>query len=393
MRPFRFLLALAFAHGALCAQSSAPVLPAVASAMQAVVDAHEIAGAVTVVATKNKIVHLGTTGFSDIAEKKPMPADALFWIASCSKPTAAVAVLMLQDEGKLKLSDPVAKYIPGFASLKTPSGQLANLTIERLLTHTSGLAEVGQAGYAAAKGLAELMDGLTTAPMQFEPGARWKYTTSGFDVAGRIVEILSGKSYEAFLEERLFAPLGMKDTTFFPTDAQYARIASCYVRNRTTGALEKQPQRLGQPARGKFPPMPGGGLFSTASDLARFGQMLLNHGVLDGKRYLSETAFQTLVTIHTGDLTTGFSTAQINRVLGWGLGTYVLRTPHDGASAALSPGSFGHPGAYGTHLIVDPVKELVYVLMIQRPNLPDNFENEPTRALVQSAATALAKAP
>lgn len=370
---------------------AAPALPGVGAAMQDQVDRHEIAGAVTLVATKDNVVHFEATGFADLEAKRPMETDAFFWIASTSKPFAGVAVLMLVDEGKLRLTDPVAKYLPAFADLRTPSGQPANLTVAQLLTHTSGLAELPEADYVAARNLAGTIDRVTKAPMQFEPDAKWKYTTSPFSVAGRIVELLSGETYDAFLQQRLFDPLGMKDTTFYPTDEQMRRLANVYARNRGTGELQRQRHRTGQHARDEFPPVPGGGLFSTAGDLGRFGRMLLNHGALDGRRYLSEAAYQALTTIRTADLATGFSAAQMNHVLGWGLGVFVLRTPHEGASATLSAGTFGHPGAYGTQLIVDPVKGVAYVMMIQRPNLADNFENETSRAFLQAVSAAMGK--
>lgn len=381
-------IAVFFSSGA----SAAPSLQGVGAAMQANIDAREVAGAVTLVATKDKILHLEATGLADIASKKPMTTDAMFWLASTTKPVTATAILMLQDEGKLRLTDPVAKYLPQFAELKTPSGKPANLTIGQLLTHTTGLAEIKRGSYAGKKNLAETIDSyFPAAPMLSEPGERWKYTSFGFDTAGRIVEIVSGKSFDAFLQQRLFDPLGMQDTTFYTSDEQQQRLVVNYARNNTTHELEPRAHQFGRPVRGEFPPVPGGGLHSTAGDVARFGQMLLNRGVFEGKRYLSEDAYKILTTIHTGELATGFSTAQFNQVLGWGMGAYVLRAPHEGVTATLSPGSFGHPGACGTSLIVDPVKGLVYVLMIQRSNLSDNFENETARAFVQSASDALAK--
>ena len=372
---------------------AAPMLPGVGAAMQTVIDAREVAGAVTAVATKDKIVHLEATGFADVAKQKPMETDAMFWIASTTKPFTGVALLMLQDEGKLSVTDPVAKYIPEFAGLKTPSGKPANLTVAQLVMHTSGLADMKREDVATAKVLADLIPATLAAPMQFEPGESWKYTSSGFNVAARIVEIVSGKSYDVFLQQRLFDPLAMKDTTFYPSEAQQARMAGNYVKNRGTGELLPQALAWPVPPRGSVPPIAAGGLFSTAGDLLQFGRMLANRGVFGGRRYLSEASFQVLTTVRTGDLATGFSRGQINKVLGWGLGAYVLRAPHAGASATLSAGSFGHPGACGTHLIVDPVKGLAYVMMVQRPNLPDNFENEPTRAFLQAVSNALAKTP
>lgn len=374
------------------AAPAAPTLPAVSAAMEQVLAAKEVAGAVTVVVTKDRVLHAGASGLANLAEKKPMPEDALFWIASVSKMVTGAAILALQDEGRLKLGDPVAKYLPEFAALRTPSGQPANLTIAQLLAHTSGLAETPRALYGTAQSLAEAVAPLATLPMQFEPEARWKYTTSGFDVAGRIAEAVTGQPFDRFLAARITGPLGMKDTTFFPTAEQKARLASCYARNRTTGELDFRPPDAAMFALGRIP-LPGGGLFSTAGDLGRFCQMLLGGGAFGGRRILSADAVAALATVRTGDLATGYSGGQTNQVLGWGAGVYVVRTPAArGVSAALGPGAYGHPGAWGTHAIVDPARGLAYVLMVQRPNLPDNFENEPTRALV-AAATAAAKGP
>lgn len=362
-----------------------PVLPGVAAAMQKVIDADEISGAVTAVVTKDGIVHLEATGLADIKSKRPMRPDALFYLASTTKPVTAVAVLMLQDEGKLNLADPVANYIPEIAALKSPSGLPANLTIAQLLTHTSGLAEHKPQAYSAAT-LAELIAECIHAPMRSEPNERWQYTSSGFDVAARIVEVVSGKSFDQFVQERLFDPLGMKSTTFFPSAEQLGTWPTVYLYrdDRLTDA-GKPPA----PVRGKTRPFGGAGLYATAGDLAIFCQMLLNRGELGGRRYLSESAYMQLTTIRTGELPTGFSKAQINNVLGWGVGVYVLRSPHAGVSDHLSVGTFGHPGALGTHILVDPVKGRAYVFLVQRPNMTDNFENEPLQFFLDSATAAL----
>src|ERR1044071_349381 len=180
--------------------------------MEEMIAQNEIAGAVTVVVSRDKILHLETTGFADVASKKPMSPDSIFWIASMTKPITGTAILMLQDEGKLSVADPVAKYLPEFASLKTPSGKSANLTISQILTHTSGLGEAGT-NAAQAKTLADLVPLWLAAPMQYEPGEKWKYTQSGINAAARIVEVLSGMTFDAFLQKRLFDPLGMKHTT------------------------------------------------------------------------------------------------------------------------------------------------------------------------------------
>jgi CubicO group peptidase (beta-lactamase class C family) len=372
----RFLSSALLAGFALTAQAS-PTLPGVGPAMQAMVDRQEVAGAVTLVTTKDKIVHLEATGFADIASAKPMQTDTLFWLASTTKPFTGVAILMLQDEGKLNVADPVAKYLPGFAKLKAPSGKLANITIGQLLTHTSGIGTLDRSAYATTPDLAGLIDGILAMPLQFEPGERWKYSSSSYDVAGRIVEIVSGKRFDVFLRERLFDPLAMKDTTFYPSEAQQKRLATCYLKSRQTGLLRVQSLPFDASVLKSLPPVPAGGLFSRAGDLARFCQMLLNRGVLDGKRYLSEASYHVLTTIQTGDLP--------NHALGWGLGVYVVRPPHGVLSDGLSAGTFGHEGAWGTHLIVDPVKGLAYVMLIQRSNLPNNFDNEPIRAFLQAA--------
>jgi len=166
------------------AQANAPKLPGVASAIQTALDAQEISGAVTVVVTKDTVLDRAALGFADLAEQKPMQSDTIFWIKSMTKPVTGVAILLLQDEGKLNVDDPVANYLPEFSGLKTPSGQPANLTIAHLLTHTSGLGEGwGESGSATdpARTLADLVRQALASPMQFEPSARWKYTQSGIN--------------------------------------------------------------------------------------------------------------------------------------------------------------------------------------------------------------------
>ena len=389
---FAAALSLAAAFPATALPS--PEMPAVSAAMQATVDAHEIAGAVTLVADKDRILHLGTTGFADVAAKRPMRPDTMFWIASMTKPVTSVAILMLQDDGKLSVDDPVSKYLPEFADLKTPSGKLANITIAQLLSHTSGLASPRKtAASRSAKTLRELADTYLAVPMQFEPGSSWAYTTSGFVVLGLIVEKVAAQPFDAFLQDRLFDPLGMKDTTFYPSDEQRLRLARAYRANPGTGVLTAQEGIWSggpDPKRGDCVPLGDGGLFSTAGDYGRFCQMLLSGGTFESRRYLSPGAFRALTTVCTGDLPTGYSKRKLNHVLGWGLGVAIVRAPGDGVSAWLSQGSFGHPGAWGTAAWIDPAKGAAYVMMVQRPNMPDNFENPPALAFVRSAAGALA---
>jgi CubicO group peptidase (beta-lactamase class C family) len=370
---------------------AAPELPGVGAAMQAAIDAREIAGAVTVVVTKDQIVHLQVSGLADIAAGKPMQPDSLFWIASMTKPVTAVAVLMLQDEGKLNVADPVAKYIPAFAALKTPSGKPANITLTQILTHTSGLGEAPAIEARNTRTLSDLVPLYLATPMQYEPSAKWQYTQSGINLAARLVEIVSGLSFDTFVQQRIFDPLGMKNTTFYPTDYS---VVTAYAKNRTTGALDPTPPRADFGVRGHSP-LGNGGLYSTGPDYARFCQMLLAGGVLEGKRYLSSTAMKLLTTVQTGRLPCGFfQSAEFGNHganYGWGVGTCILRAPHEGVAAMLSPGTFGHGGAWGTQAWIDPGRGVAYILMVQRSNFPNSDASGVRRAFQQAAADAMAK--
>jgi len=371
-----------------------PKLPGVGAAMQEMIAKNEIAGAVTIIVTKDKTVHFESTGLADVANKRPMTSANLFWIASMTKPVTGAAILMLQDEGKLNVADPVAKYLPEFANLKTPSGKPANLTIAQILTHTSGLGEADREAAQKAKTLANLVPLWLAAPMQYEPGAKWQYCQSGINAGARIIEVVSGMTFDAFLQKRLFNPLGMTNTTFYLNAEQRAQLATAYAKNKDTGALESVPPRPEFGPRDR-PPQGNGGLFSTALDYARFCQMLLNGGSLEGRRYLSPTAMKFLSTTQTGEIPTGFfqNEAYGNRGTnyGWGIGTCVLRTPHEGAAEMLSPGSYGHGGAWGTQAWIDPVKGVAYILMVQRANFPNSDASDVRREFQKAAASALAK--
>ena len=376
-------------------RAESPKLPGVGAALQEQINRHEIAGAVTMVVSKDRVLHLETTGLADMAAHKPMQADTVFWIASMTKPITATAVLMLQDEGKLDVHDPVAKYLPEFANLKTPSGQPANLTLIQILTHTSGLGEAGGPAAREAKTLADLVPLWLAAPMQFEPGSRWSYCQSGINAAGRVVEVVSGMSFDAFLKKRLFQPLGMKSTTFYPGASERARQVTAYAKNATTGSLKAVPPRPEFGPRDR-PPQGNGGLYSTAEDYGRFCQMLLGGGRFQGVRYLSEASVKLMSTPQTPEtLPTGFfqndTYGRRGLNYGWALGTCVLKAPHDGVPAMISPGTFGHGGAWGTQAWVDPVKGVAYVLMVQRSNFPNSDASEVRRAFQQAAAKALAK--
>jgi CubicO group peptidase (beta-lactamase class C family) len=379
----------------MIAYGAAPRLPCVTAAMQADIAANDRSGSVTVVVTKDKVVHLEAVGLADLMWKTPMRPDSVFWIASMTKPVTAVAILMLQDEGKLNVADPISKHIPAFADLKTPSGKAANLTIAQALTHTSGLGEGDGAALRQAHTLAELIPLYLAAPMQYEPGAKWEYTQSGINVAARIVEIASGQSFDAFLQRRIFDPLGMKNTTFYPEGDMAKRRVVGYKKNQAMGAPEAATLSPSFGVRG-HPPLGNGGLFSTGPDYARFCQMLLSGGELDGKRYLSPESLRLLTTVQTGDLPTGFlqSAEYGNRGTnyGWGIGTCILRAPHPGVAEMLSPGTFGHGGAWGTQAWIDPVRGAAYVLMVQRP-VGNADASDVRRAFQQAAADALKKQP
>ncbi len=350
----------------------------VTTVLQAAVEKQEIAGAVALVADAKKILHLGAVGQADLAAGKPMSTDAMFWIASMTKPITGAAIMMLQDDGKLTIDDPVGKYIPELAALKTADGKPATVTIRHLLTHTSGLAEASQEKMVAAKTLADLIPEYVR-PLKFEPGTKWQYCQSGINTLGRIVEVVSGKTFPEFLAERLFKPLGMRDTTFYPSAEQLARAAKPY--KLAEGKLEPaaympayDPTRRGD----RFPPA-NGGLFSTGSDYVRFCQMLLNKGTFGGKRLLSPEAVAQFSSVLSGDITTGFTPGN-----GWGAACCVVRHPQ-GVTAMLSPGSFGHGGAYGTQAWIDPVKQRVYLLLVQRSNFPNSDASDLRRAF-QAAA-------
>jgi CubicO group peptidase (beta-lactamase class C family) len=395
MNLFRMLGAAALCSNVLCSTMAAQQkLPGVAEAIEGMIAKNEISGAVMVVISKDKTLDLETIGYADVASKKPMEPATLFWIASMTKPVTGVAILMLQDQGKLKVSDPVAKYITEFANLKTPSGQPANLTVSQIMTHTSGLGEAPTAEAKNAKTLADLVPMWLAAPMQFEPGSKWSYCQSGINCGARIVEIVSGESFDHYLQKHIFDPLGMKNTTFYPTDKQREKLVTAYAKNKDSGMLEAVAPRADFGVR-DHPPQGNGGLFSTGPDYAKFCQMLLNGGSLHGKRYLSPEAMKFLSTPQTGAMPTGFFQSDAfgkhGNNYGWGIGVCVLKEPHEGAAEALSPGSFGHGGAWGTQAWIDPVKGVAYVLMVQRSNFPNSDASEVRRVFQNAANAAIAR--
>ncbi|MEP7364594.1 MAG: serine hydrolase domain-containing protein [Acidobacteriota bacterium] len=350
--------------------------------LQALIDADEIPGAVTLVATRAGITHFLAQGHANAAKTMPMRKDTIFAIASMSKPVTGCAVMMLQDEGKLSVDDPVAKYIPELGQLKLTDGSAANITLKHMMTHTSGMGEATDAESLAAKTLAGLIPAYVSKTVAFAPGSRWKYCQSGINSLCRVVEVVSGVGFAEFLDKRLFGPLRMKDTGFYPAEKKLARIVKpC---QRVDGKLvEVFPaaltrERILLRAR---PALGNGGLFSTAEDYSKFARMMLNEGEWKGKRYLSEAAVKQMTSMHTGDLKAGFVPGSA-----WGLTVGIVREPQ-GVTAMLSRGTFGHGGAYGTQAWVDPVKGVALILMIQRVGNPDG-DASAMRRVFQEAAMA-----
>jgi CubicO group peptidase (beta-lactamase class C family) len=362
-----------------------PSIPAVNDAMRKAIDSREIAAAVTLVTEDGVVRHYGFDGVRDLDHPEKLGLDSMFWIASMTKPVTGFAVMMLQEEGKLDLDDPVSKHLPEFAELKGPDGKAASVTLLQCLTHTSGLAEPTPEANRASTDLAGIMPSIVSQPLQFAPGSRWQYCQSGINTAARVVEAVSGMSFPDFLEKRIFAPLGMKNTTFYPDEKQAARLVTSYQRT-DDGKLEPVPLFFldGKPvtSRDRYP-RANGGLFSTGTDYLRFCQMLLDGGKLDDQRLLSAEGVATLTRIHTGDLETGFTPGN-----GWGVGTCVIREPQ-GVTAMLSPGSFGHGGAYGTQAWIDPVKKRIFLLMVQRANFPNSDASTVRHDFQKAAAAAL----
>lgn len=336
----------------------------------------KVSGAVTLVARRGQVVRFEAQGASDLESRRPMRGDDIFAIASMTKPIATVGVLMLLEEQKLLLSDPLEKYLPEFRAPKVAVARAdasdgyvlvpaeRSITIHDLLTHSSGLATgVGPAAglhreatgaLPEMAGLAERMKALATVPLVFQPGSAFLYGPST-DVLGRVIEVVSGQSLDVFLQERLFAPLVMNDTGFVVPEEKRSRVAVLY--SSVDGApLSRAQQRV----TGRWLHSAGGGLFSTAPDYLRFCQMLLNQGELDGRRYLSRKSIELMTARHVDSIPISFLGGQH-----FGLGVAVQKD--DGKSGLLSsPGSYGWSGAYNTYFRIDPKEQLILILMVQR---------------------------
>jgi CubicO group peptidase (beta-lactamase class C family) len=365
------------------AQGRSQDLPSIAGihdAMQSFVDRKEIAGAVTMVVDKDRVLHLDSTGFADLENKKALTPENLFWIASMSKPVTALCMMILVDEGLVSLDDPISKYLPQMKHLKNEAGQAASVSVLQTLNHTCGMREL-PAPYGDAT-LAQAAQKYANLPVHFEPGSKWQYSQTGINTAARIVEVLSQMSFDTFLQKRLCEPLGLNDMAFYLSDFQNQRLAKSYART-PEGELKESPIFLlsgKQPTDTNRLPAANGGLFSTPSDYGRICQMLLGGGTWQGKRILSEKSVQRLGTPTTGDLSTGFTPGNA-----WGIGCCLVREPQ-GPTSMLSKGTYGHGGAYGTQAWVDPLKGRAYLLFVQRANFP-NADASDLRVAFQKLAT------
>jgi len=388
-------------------------------AVQRHIDAGSISGAVTLVARHGKIAHLEAHGLLDIESKRAMPKDGVFRLASMSKPITAVAVMMMVEEGKVRLSDPVSRFIPEFKSMKVavakpnargggaapassggPGGRggpppevdlisaTREITIRDLLTHGSGLMSNGlgnaTAGAAATRGpddtLATYIPKLGAVALDFQPGTLWRYSgLAGFDVLSRVVEIASGKPYDQFLRERLFDPLGMKDTGFALTPAIQPRLVTLYRRGQN--GLERVPDQSGLSSATYF--SGAGGLVSTAEDYAQFATMLVNGGELNGRRYLSPRTIELMASNHTGEMAGG-QMGMSPKGIGFGLGVQVVEDPV-AADRRVSKGAWGWAGAYGTNVHIEPAADMVQIILMQTstPALQRDFENAVAQAIVK----------
>jgi CubicO group peptidase (beta-lactamase class C family) len=352
--------------------SSASAQPdAIHSYLQPLADNHTIAGAVTLVANKERIVYLETVGYRDLSAKAPMPANAMFWIASTSKPMTATALMMLVDEGKVNLDDPVEKYLPEFHGMKVrlarPDSNLAaqiasdlqNATtlvptnhpilVREILSHTSGLpfSSTAEPGALDLLPLKDAVRSYAADPLIYQPGADYKYSNEGINTAARIIEVVTGMPYERFIQERLFDPLGMKDTTFWPNAKQISRLAKSYKLDPQTKSLVEVPIRqLTYPLNDRQHryPMPAGGLFSTAEDVAKFCRMILNGGELNGKRIISTQALHAMT---------------ITENMGMGGTDY-------GFAWNITKSGFDHGGAYKNAMDIDTTTGRILVFMVQQ---------------------------
>jgi CubicO group peptidase (beta-lactamase class C family) len=387
------------ATGAAAAEFDGSVLFELRAATQKFVDDGVISGVVVGVGSKAGLAHVESVGVRDREASERMTSDSVFLIASMTKPIVALAVLQLQEAGRLNVNDPVEKHLPEFAGQMLVAGKgddgtvtlkrpARPITIRDLLTHTSGL----PGGYPSKHAdlyfrrhlsLAESIYLQSQRPLDFEPGSKWLYCNAGIDALGRIVEVVSGQPFEDYLSERIFHPLGMHDTACFIRPDQRPRVAVIYEQK------EGQLRPVSRPLIGLEPgarhPIPAGGLCSTVTDLARLYQCLLNGGELHGRRIIQAATLAEMTKTQTGDLRTGFTDG-----MSFGYGFAVVKEPK-GVTAILSPGTFGHGGAFGTQGWMDPQQDLFVIILIQRAGMPGGDGHELRQAVQAIAVRALKK--
>ena len=367
-------------------------LQRVAQMIQRRIAAGDLAGAVVAIARKGRVAYVNAQGVMDLDTKQPMSSSSMFRLASMTKPVVGVGVMMMVEEGKLRLNDPVSRYIPEFRNMKvavlqtSPAGRgggaagaapptpqfytmpaQREITIKDLLTHTSGLgsgpmsnSDIDKIARKDGETLAQYIPRLGGTALEFQPGSRWAYSPgAGFETLGRIIEIASGMPLDRFFRTRIFDPLGMKDITFWPTDAQMPRVATVY--SRTPTGLNKQVMPNDTMSRNVYF-RGSGGLYSTAEDYLPLGIMLAGGGEMNAKRLLSRKTVEMMSAAHIPDTLQGRPAGE-----GYGLSVRVV-TNHAARGTMLSDGTFGWTGAQGTHFFVDPKEELTAVLMVQTSN-------------------------
>lgn len=341
------------------AESNPSASPQVTAAMQPFVDSFKIAGIVGIIADRDgRMRYRNLIGYADVETGKPIREDNLFWVASMSKMFVGASIMMLVDEGKVSLEDPVTKFIPQLdrwmVVVEKDNDHVVlkpvarPVTIRHLLSHTSGLTGLSELQQVAGADTTPLKARALTSvsgPLQWQPGDRYAYGNQGMNIAARVVEVVSGMAYEDFLQRRIFDPLGMQETTFWPSESQIARLANAYGPNQDGSGFARGGIGFLTPPysdRALRFPEAGGGLFSTTHDMLRYGMVLANNGKLEGKTYLSPAAMDELRKEQTGE-------AKVNYSLG-----YHLRND-----------MFGHDGAYGTDLSVNPKTGMIAVFMVQ----------------------------
>lgn len=364
---------------------------ALKGSLQKFIESNELPGVVTFIGNKDGILDVQVLGLADVERKIPMKRDTIFRIASMTKPITALAIMQLVEEGKINVEDPVEKYLPEFkgqmlvasrdgetVTLKKPARPIA---VKDLLTHTSGIPGYppGMADVYQKRNytLSETTVASSQTPLMFEPGTKWSYCNPGIDALGRMVEVVAGTPFETYLATRVFEPLGMANTTFYPNAGQLPRVAGTY--GKKDGQLVPAPGGvLDLPSHPKHP-VPAGGLYSTGDDLARLYQCCLNQGTLNGRKIIGEKTLANMTSIHTGDMKAGFIDGST-----WGYGFAIVKDSM-GVTENLSPGSYGHGGAYGTQGWIDPHKGLFTILLIQRTGLSSS-DGSPIRKALHDAS-------